>query len=88
MHCEQNDREKYENLGKFIYNNYRQALEILAKDGPLLETMRKDKGFTGETYERWMDEERQWLEDLRREPEADSLRCLYLEALEKLWAAE
>jgi hypothetical protein len=37
MHMEQSDREKIANLGKFIFYNYRQALEIIREQQPLID---------------------------------------------------
>lgn len=88
MHYSQSDREKYENLGKFTFNNYRQALQILENEAVVLEEITRTKGWTGKDYEDWMEQERSWLEDLRREPEEDTFRCMYLESLERLWKME
>lgn len=88
MHYSQSDREKYENLGKFTFNNYRQALQILENEAVVLEEITRTKGWTGKDYEDWMEQERSWLEDLRREPEEDMFRCMYLESLERLWKME
>ena len=38
-------------------------------------------------FENWTRDEHEYLDGLKREPEEDSLKCDYVEALEKLWEA-
>jgi len=45
----------------------------------------KHRKWPNNIFEKWMDEERVYLEGLRREPEEDTLRCLYVEAIEQYW---
>ena len=86
MHMEQNDREKQENLGKFIFNNYRQALEIIREHQPLLRAAAHgNPSLTATTYENWLAEEHQYLLDLKKEPREDTAACLYVDALHQLW---
>ena len=88
IHMEQNDREKLQNLGKFIFNNYRQALELIREHQPLLRSVAQGSTApTAETYEGWLADERQYLSDLKKEPREDTLACLYVDVLQQLWEA-
>lgn len=74
--------------GNFIYNNYRQALDILSTSKANLSLLEERLGTTSDDYERYLLEERQYLASLKKEPE-DALRKVeYMEKLEKLKDAE
>jgi hypothetical protein len=65
----------------------RQALEIIRELGPII-AKAEQRGIKREDFERWGAEELSYLEGLQKEPEVDTIKCLYVEVLNKLWAAE
>ena len=77
------------NSGKFIVNNYRQALAILRDMPVALEQAKAALGITSdETFHRWHSEEKSYLTSLKKEPEGDILRAQYVVTLKKLREAE
>ncbi|KAJ3736164.1 hypothetical protein DFJ43DRAFT_1129763 [Lentinula guzmanii] len=63
--------EAYANLSKFIYNNYRQALTILEAKDSVISRMRAIGVLDGKEIFGWLDEEKEYLESRREEPEED-----------------
>ncbi|KAG6838483.1 hypothetical protein C0991_011262, partial [Blastosporella zonata] len=60
--------ETQRNLGKFIVDNYYQALQILGGKETLAKTM-KDFGIAStEVFHRWLKEEQEYLSALKKEP--------------------
>lgn len=88
LHFRHWNGEKLNALGKFIYEHYQRALNLLDYEGPKLSLATKMYGFTGETYREWTEQERTYLASLKREPLEDTLHCLYIESLQKLWKAK
>lgn len=80
--------DTYTALSKFLYNNYKQALLIL--DGqPSLALAMNHLGVTDvSTFHGWLEEERAYLQGLRKEPEQETLQLEYYGILLKLQAAE
>lgn len=81
------DFDRYASLGSFIFNNYRQALVIISEVSTALNRLRVEKrsNLTGEDFERWIQEEKDYLESLAKEPEELTLGVGYVEALDELW---
>lgn len=76
------------NVATFIFNNYRQALDILQVGPSNLRGIEARIGTCAADYERYLEEERRYLADLQKEPE-DTLKTVeYMEKLEKLQEAE
>ena len=81
------DDDKYENLGTFLFNNYRQACATLDQDIPALEdAMRKFK-ITDIDLDQWEKEEAEFFTQLGKEPETNTLRVEYVELLQVLQSA-
>ncbi|KAG0698993.1 hypothetical protein DFH29DRAFT_983677 [Suillus ampliporus] len=75
------DYEVYANLSNFLYNNYKQALEILY-DG-------QTSGVSDESiFEDWLKEEREYLHGLRSEPQQETLQMEYWQKLVNLTASK
>ena len=55
------DSEKYANLATMLFNNYKQALEIIASDGPALKESMLQLGLAERDLEQWADDERTYL---------------------------
>ena len=71
-------------IGKFIVDNYKQALEILQTEAPLRAVMKRH-GITDPTiFRTWLDEEKMYLSDLLREPPEETLEMEYYERLVQL----
>ncbi|KAI0771436.1 hypothetical protein BC629DRAFT_1531885 [Irpex lacteus] len=81
LHFRQWDEEKYHELSRFLYNNYRQALEIISDYTPEVERMKIVLDVTDADIEGWLGEERNFLKNLKSEPEERVLEVSYVEAL-------
>jgi hypothetical protein len=75
-------------LGNFMYNNYWQALAIIAGYTPEVEAFKKMFHYNDTVFHTWREEEITYLKDLSCEPEQDILATAYVEALEALHRAE
>lgn len=69
--------------GKFLVNNYRQALKIIAGEGSLSTAM-KSRGISADDFEQWLVEERAYLKSLGKEPEEETLNLDYFQKLLEL----
>lgn len=80
------DEERFLNLGSFIYNNYRQALAVVAEYEDFLPRAfaKCTPPLDPATFPQWIEEEREFLTGLAKEPEMDTLRVEYVEALQIL----
>ena len=81
------DDDKYENLGTFLLNNYRQASATLDQDVPALEDALQKFKITHADLDQWETEEAEFFTQLGQEPETNTLRVEYVEALQVLQAA-
>lgn len=88
LHFQQWDADKYEALGTFLYNNYKQALTIVVEVGDLLKQIQGTKGFLDTDFVTFLAEEKKYLDGLSAEPEVETLAVGYAEAVDKLAAAE
>jgi hypothetical protein len=80
--------DTYENLSKFICDNYRQALKILDEAATLKSAMAVLGVTDGAVFETWLKEEREYLLALKKEPPMETLEIEYYGKLLKLEAAE
>ena len=77
--------------GRFIYNNYRQALERIATNTPQLNVLvQKLKLKQENDIEEYLEEERRYLEEVVREEEHDevTISAEYVTLLESLDTAK
>ncbi|KIK22165.1 hypothetical protein PISMIDRAFT_11764 [Pisolithus microcarpus 441] len=86
------DYEVYANLSKFLYNNYKQALDTIHECEATLPGLMKEQNVPNEhVFEKWLAEEKAYLEQLSHEPPEETLQMEYWEQLVKLtanaWAA-
>ena len=84
MHFKQWDEDKYSNLAIMLRNNYYQALEIIQKDGRLLEEGKVSLEITDEDLESYKTEQEEYFRTLGDEPESRVRETAYLELLLKL----
>lgn len=71
-------------LGNFIFNNYRQALEKKALDGSRLERLSADLKLAPADYDRFLEEEREYLKKLKVEDPTESVAADYIVLLRNL----
>ena len=81
------DREKYANIGLMLYNNYRQALEIIKDESSLRNTL-SDLKITDHDIRRYQIEEREYFINLRDEDTKNLHAIAYVEALQDLQTAQ
>lgn len=75
-------------LGRFLYNNLRQALGIIADYMPMVDLFVEKLSLEEGCFEIWLEEEKQFFADLKVEPEEKILEVAYIEALMESAAAE
>jgi hypothetical protein len=78
------DADKYENLGKMLLGNYRQALQIIEDEEPALEHAKKSLQINDGDLEKWHVEEVDYFATLGQEPEHDIHKIAYVELLQEL----
>ena len=88
MHYRYADSQKYTNLGRFLYNNYRQSLDIIDENEGLLKALEIERKWTGDVYQTWLKEELVYLNAIGQEPAEEKLTLLYLEAYDAWKKAE
>ncbi|KAJ2968160.1 hypothetical protein NUW54_g13303 [Trametes sanguinea] len=75
---------KHVESGKFIFNNYRQALQIIEEGTRALAIYEQDLQTGAADYERYLVQEREYLFGLKSEPPELALKFEYIEALQLL----
>ncbi|KAI6015494.1 hypothetical protein BKA83DRAFT_4498752 [Pisolithus microcarpus] len=88
LHFNQWDADKYLELSRFLYNNYKQALCIIQTHPAELERFKRSKDLTDNNFESWHREELEYLKRCAGESDATSIAAQYVELLEKLNFAE
>ncbi|KAG2346996.1 hypothetical protein BDR05DRAFT_996791 [Suillus weaverae] len=86
---EYNDEyEVYTNLSDFLYNNYKQALNIIGDSHITFPKLMHDLNITHESiFEDWLMEEKTYLQGLHTEPEDKTLQMEYWQKLINLSAS-
>lgn len=76
-------------LGKFIVNNYRQAISVIATGEPELKFRMQQLSIDSyETFDAWLAEEKQYLLGLKNAPKVNNLAVEYVSTLKRLSAAK
>lgn len=78
------DEDKYANLGDFLLNNYKQALDIINSDGFTLDQAMKTHAVTADLIDKWSKEEFEYFATLGTEPEYNIHAITYVELLQDL----
>ncbi|KAG1905546.1 uncharacterized protein F5891DRAFT_976459 [Suillus fuscotomentosus] len=79
------DFEVYVNLTTFLYNNYKQALNVLHDAHTTLPKLMAELGVTDDNvFDAWLAEERSYLMSLTQEPEHETLHMEYWQRLVNL----
>ena len=68
----------------FLYNNYRQALEIVATHPEHVKNLCTELNITEDDFDRYLKEEAEYLENLKEEPLEDLLKQEYIRRLDEL----
>ena len=77
------------NAGKFLFNNYKQAITIISEYTPDINTLKGIMpGLADEDFLKWREEELHYLRSLRLEPGYDMKVVEYVEALEAVKKAQ
>ncbi|KAI0667165.1 hypothetical protein C8Q78DRAFT_932730, partial [Trametes maxima] len=84
LYFQQWDADKYLNLGKMLYDNYRQALSIIKDLEISVAHSMASLNITSADLERFMKEERAWLDNAGKESPEDLHEVAYVEALQEL----
>ena len=72
-------------LAKFLYDNYKQALDIIRKCEVMLPALMKEHDIADEqVFKAWLTEEKTYLQQLSDEPLEETLQMEYWEQLVKL----
>ncbi|KIK17208.1 hypothetical protein PISMIDRAFT_64895, partial [Pisolithus microcarpus 441] len=82
LHFSQWDSDKYLELSRFLYNNYKQALRIIQTNLAELEQFKRSKDITDNDFESWHREELEYLKRCAGESDANSIAVQYVELLE------
>ncbi|KAI0629625.1 hypothetical protein C8Q77DRAFT_1065128, partial [Trametes polyzona] len=79
--------QKHADSGKFILDNYRQALDIIKTDGEALELLSQQLGVGPADFERYLQEERAYFKNRKVEPPEVTAELDYLDSLVRLQTA-
>ncbi|KAH9910445.1 uncharacterized protein BXZ73DRAFT_108989 [Epithele typhae] len=80
------DEEKHTNLGEFLLNNYKQAINIINKTTPMLREALATMGVTTDQLEGFASAEREYFANLQDEAPRDIYTVEYVMALQELQA--
>ncbi|KAG1761272.1 hypothetical protein EDD22DRAFT_954188 [Suillus occidentalis] len=81
LHFQQWDDDKYQELSKFLMNNYVQAQGLIDEYTDAVASLSSSLGLAENNFECWIDEEHQFLMDLKKELSDHVLACSYIQAL-------
>ncbi len=82
------DQERYTSICEILYNNYRQALEIISEKTPALQEALEALKISAESLEVYEHEERDYFINLKDKDPADLREIIHVEALQKYWDAQ
>ncbi|EGO04410.1 hypothetical protein SERLA73DRAFT_68093 [Serpula lacrymans var. lacrymans S7.3] len=80
LHFQQWDDDQYQNISKFLYNNYQQALTIIKDCTPHVSAMITKLGIRKDSIKDWIKAEHNLLANLKDEPEERVLGSAYVRA--------
>lgn len=88
LHFQHADWQRYQSLGKFQYENMRQAHRLIEENRELLLEANRLHGFTSNDYKKWLEEEKEYLLVVGKEPEEDKLMFEYIKVRDQWHKAE
>lgn len=83
MHFQHADGDRYKALGRFQFENIRQARRIISENRKLLFEAEEVHGYTGVDYQAWLEEEKEYLLTVGKGPEEDKQIFQYVRALDE-----
>ncbi|KAI1782950.1 hypothetical protein LXA43DRAFT_904545, partial [Ganoderma leucocontextum] len=86
MYFQRWDEERYQSLGKFIYDNFIQAREIIDTKEPLVQESLLALSLTVEDLKTLAEDERSYVGSLQKEDDRHIHAVAYVQALEELWS--
>ncbi|TFK46595.1 hypothetical protein OE88DRAFT_1638090, partial [Heliocybe sulcata] len=78
------DEDKYAALSTYMFNHYREALKIIQEGSAELEELKLALCLTDSDFNGFLEQERAYLQGLKKEPPEETLRFEYVEGLENL----
>ena len=73
----------------FLWNHYKQALDIIKETPQVIARAMADLGVSDVgVFKAWLEEEREYLQGLKKEPAEETLQMEYYQRLLNLWASE
>ncbi|OCH89490.1 hypothetical protein OBBRIDRAFT_732577, partial [Obba rivulosa] len=81
LHFQQWDEDRYTELSRFLYNNYRQCLTIIEDFSVDVAHLQNSLNIDNAAIEAWLSDERNFLKNLKDEPEDHVYECAYVQAL-------
>ncbi|KZT06567.1 uncharacterized protein LAESUDRAFT_759387 [Laetiporus sulphureus 93-53] len=88
MFFKQWDMDCYASVGTFLYNNYRQALDILNSEAVQFDKAKGSLGITDDDIARWCKEKVEYFANIEEESEWDVWAVAYVELLQEYYALE
>ncbi|KAF8836265.1 hypothetical protein BDN67DRAFT_911516 [Paxillus ammoniavirescens] len=88
LHFDQWDCDKYLELSHFLYNNCKQALNIISKNTPELDLFKHTNNILDDDFKQWHQEELDYLWSCVAEPDSTTITVQYIEQLQKLQFVE
>ncbi|KAG6852477.1 hypothetical protein C0991_011677 [Blastosporella zonata] len=88
LHFQQWDAEKYTNLATMLYNNYRQAIDIIKRNTQDVADVLTLKNIDEETLKAYIDDERSFFATLGNEPDDNLHAMAYVDLLDELQTVE
>ena len=74
-------------IGQFLLNHYREALEVTTTTAKELEAIQSQLNISHHDFEGYLQQEKVYLQNLRREPPDETLQYVYVERLQELGKA-
>jgi len=88
MHFHDHDEGRRLYLGKFIYLKYKEAGTRITNIMDTFTSLHMLQSVNDGTYERYLEEEKRVIADLKLEPLEEQARFTYISVLDKLWKAQ
>lgn len=74
--------------GPFLYNNYCQCIQIICEYIPDVRKLQDELNVSNADMEGWLEAERNFLRNLKEEPDDRVVECMYVQALTNMQRAE
>ncbi|KAG6893833.1 hypothetical protein C0992_008500, partial [Termitomyces sp. T32_za158] len=88
LHFQHWDREKYANLANMLYQNYRQALQVIETNTLDVQHVLQLRNIQEADLDTYIADERNFFSTLEKETDGDLHAIAYVELLQELWITE